>query len=408
MKLGLFTDTLEDINGVARFIRDMGEQARHTGCQFTIHTSVAKPTIVDPLFVRKNFRPLLSSQLPYYPQLSVALPPAWNMLHWARQQRFDMIHCSTPGPVGVSAWLIARWLRIPFAATYHTDFPAYVDRLSGSRIMTGGTSAFMKWFYRPATIVFARSSEYHDILVNLGVPRNRLRTIRPAINLQRFNPDYCNKHVWNQFGVTEPLKLLYIGRVSVEKNLQLLVDAFKQISSRRKDIAFIVAGDGPFREPMKKMLEGTPAYVVGVQTDKTLAEMYACADLFAFPSRTDTLGQVVMEAQACGLPALVTDEGGPKTIVLHEQTGRVVAGNDVSHWAREIERLIDDPETRQRMGRAAAERMRGFRLTDTFADFWQQHADIVATRNGKATNGRVSVDLPMNRSICSSKNQPAL
>ncbi|HRK30759.1 MAG TPA: glycosyltransferase [Tepidisphaeraceae bacterium] len=393
MKLGLFTDTLEDINGVARFIRDMGEQARHTEHEFVIHTCAARTTLTNAEFARKNFRPLVSTALPYYPQQAIALPPFSTMLSWAKKQKFDMIHLSTPGPVGLCGWLIARWLRIPFAATYHTDFPAYVDRLSGSRIVTGGTSVFMKWFYRPATLVFARSREYHEILIKLGIAPNRLRTIRPAINLRRFNADYRNPDIWQRFGVTEPLRLLYIGRVSVEKNLQTLVDAFKLISARRRDVALVVAGDGPFREPMKSMLAGTPSYVLGVQTDQTLAELYCAADLFAFPSRTDTLGQVVMESQACGLPALVSDEGGPKTIVQHGETGRVVQGIDPHHWAAEIERLLDDRQTRTQMGLAAAARLKQFSLADTFADFWAQHAQVVERRHHRAAKRESGVDL---------------
>ncbi|MCS7033712.1 MAG: glycosyltransferase family 1 protein [Phycisphaerae bacterium] len=384
MKPALFTDTLEDINGVARFIRDMGEQARLTGRDLTIHTSVRTPSIVDPPFSRRNFDPLISTAMPYYPQLSVALPPAWKMLRWAATQRFDMIHCSTPGPVGLTGWLIARWLRIPLAATYHTDFPAYADRLTRSRLITGGTAAFMRWFYRPAAIVFARSGEYHEILLRLGVGRQRLRTIRPAINLQRFNPSYRDPDVWREFGVREPRRLLYIGRVSVEKNLQVLVDAFRQIASRRRDIALVVAGDGPFREPMARLLQGTPAYVLGVQQDRTLARLYASADLFAFPSRTDTLGQVVMEAQACGLPVLVSDEGGPKSIIEDGKTGRVVPGSDPARWAEAIETLIDDEATRAAMSAQAARHLSHFSLTDTFNDFWGQHeALLTATRRRK-------------------------
>lgn len=380
MKLGLFTDTLEDINGVARFIRDIGERASEAGCDLTVHTSVAKPTIVDAPFVRKNFDPLITAKLPYYPQLSVSLPPAWAMLHWAEEQKFDVIHCSTPGPVGLCGWLIARWLRVPLAATYHTDFPAYVHRLSGSKFLAGGTGLFMKMFYRPAAMVFARSREYHEILVNLGVERRKLRTIRPAINLDRFNPSYRDPSVFDEFKVKEPLKLLYIGRVSVEKQLELLVESYKRICAKRRDIALIIAGEGPYRERMIEALVGLPIYFLGVQPDRVLARLYASADLFAFPSRTDTLGQVVMEAQACGLPVLVSDKGGPQTIIENEKSGRVVHGIDPVHWAAEVERLIDDRATRAAMSQHAAQRLTRYSLTDTFADFWAQHETISAAQ----------------------------
>ena len=397
MKIGLFTDTLEDINGVARFVRDLGEQARCIGRDLVIHTSVADPKIKDPPFARHNFDPLVSSVLPYYPQLTVALPPPWQMLHWAEQQKFDIIHSSTPGPVGMCGWLIARWLKVPFAATYHTDFPAYVDRLTGSKAMAGGTTVFMKLFYRGAALVFSRSREYEQILLDLGVRAAALRTLRPAINLSKFNPSFRDDSVWRQFGVTQPLKLLYIGRISVEKNLPLLVTSFRAVCARRKDVALVVVGEGPYEQPMRRELAGLPAYFTGVLGDRDLARLYCAADLFAFPSRTDTLGQVVMESQACGLPALVSDEGGPKTIVQDGVTGRVVRGDDAATWSAAIESLIDDLPARRGMSAAAIQRMREFRFADTFEHFWHEHEQVVARarRAGERGNGAIPAGSPV-------------
>jgi glycosyltransferase involved in cell wall biosynthesis len=101
--------------------------------------------------------------------------------------------------------------------------------------------------------------------------------------------------------------------------------------------------------------------------------------LFAFPSRTDTLGQVVMESQACGLPALVSDEGGPKTIVRDGVTGRIVRGNDAAAWCHEIEELIDDAAARRQMSTAAIEHLRQFCFAETFDHFWHEHEATVMT-----------------------------
>lgn len=402
MKLGLFTDTLEDINGVARFVRDLGEQARVVGRDLVVHTCTAGTKIKDPPFARHNFDPLVTSTLPYYPQLSVSLPPPWQMLHWAEQQQFDVLHCSTPGPVGLCGWLIAKWLKLPFAATYHTDFPAYAERLTGSKVIAGGTAVFMRIFYRRASLVFSRSREYEQILLDLGVRADRLRTLRPAINLNKFNPSRRDDAVWARFGVTQPLKLLYIGRVSVEKNLPLLVTAYRKLCGRRKDVALVVTGEGPYERTMRRDLAGLPAYFTGVLGDADLARLYCSADLFAFPSRTDTLGQVVMESQACGLPALVSDEGGPKTIVRDNETGRVVPGNDAATWAAAIESLIDDVPTRRRMSAAAIERLRQFRFTDTFDHFWQEHEAVVA----RARTGRPAARSVEPRSTTAAETAP--
>src|SRR5690606_28456474 len=103
LRIGLFTDTLDDINGVGRFIRDMGEQAAAKNRHFIIHTCSTQPRFDLPN--RKNFTPLLSRRLPYYPELELNLPPVTEVLEWADRQQFDVIHCSTPGPTGMCGWL---------------------------------------------------------------------------------------------------------------------------------------------------------------------------------------------------------------------------------------------------------------------------------------------------------------
>jgi glycosyltransferase involved in cell wall biosynthesis len=158
----------------------------------------------------------------------------------------------------------------------------------------------------------------------------------------------------------------------------VLVEAFKVLCAGRRDAALVVAGDGPYLAEMRRALAGLPAYFLGYQDDRQLPSLYASADLLAFPSRTDTLGQVVMEAQACGLPALVAQEGGPKETVADGSTGLVLPGGDARRWADVMNELLDDAPRRQRMGRAAAARAERFSLARTFDAFWAAHVSAVA------------------------------
>ena len=184
--------------------------------------------------------------------------------------------------------------------------------------------------------------------------------------------------LWERLGVREPLRVLYCGRVSVEKNLAVLAEAYKAVCAGRRDVALVVAGDGPYLGEMRAGLAGLPAYFLGYQDDRQLPGLYASADLLAFPSRTDTLGQVVMEAQACGLPALVAHEGGPKEVVADGSTGLVLPGGDAKRWAEAMVELLDDPPRRQRMGRAASVRAERFSISRSFEAFWAAHAAAVA------------------------------
>ncbi len=380
-RIGLFTDTLDDINGVARFIRDMGEQAHRRKRQFIIHTCTNTQRFNVPN--RRNFEPMLSRRFPFYPELELNLPPVPEILEWADRQQFDAIHVSTPGPMGLCGWLVAKMLHIPLLGTYHTDFPAYVQNLTGDHRLTTGTTLFMRWFYRSMHTVFSRSRDYQQSLIQLGVPEDRLSMILPGINTDKFNIRHRDLSVFDRFGVKEPRRLLYIGRVSLEKNLRLMVQTFKRLCTDRKDTALIVAGDGPYAEDLRKELAGYPLYFLGYQPDKILAQLYASSDVFVFPSRTDTLGQVVMEAQSSGLPVVVSDEGGPQEITDDGVTGIVVRSDDPEDWCRAICSLLDDESKRLRMARNAPTRINRFSLEKTFEAFWQEHVDAIERTSGQ-------------------------
>jgi len=124
---------------------------------------------------------------------------------------------------------------------------------------------------------------------------------------------------------------------------------------------------------MRKKLAGTPAYFLGYQNDEQLGRLYASADLFVFPSRTDTLGQVVMEAHASGLAAIVSNEGGPKETVDHDVTGLVLPATDARVWSLALDQLLSDEPRRQRMARCAPQRVERFSLERTFENFWAEH-----------------------------------
>jgi glycosyltransferase involved in cell wall biosynthesis len=135
----------------------------------------------------------------------------------------------------------------------------------------------------------------------------------------------------------------------------------------------VFAGEGPHLPAMKERLAKRPAYFVGPQSDDALAALYASSDLLVFPSTTDTLGQVVLEAQASGLPVLVSARGGPRELVEHDGTGLVVSSLDPAAWADAIGGLLDDPARRERLSAAAVRRMGRYSLDDTFDQFWERH-----------------------------------
>jgi glycosyltransferase involved in cell wall biosynthesis len=189
--------------------------------------------------------------------------------------------------------------------------------------------------------------------------------------------------VWDRLGVPrEGPKALYVGRVSVEKNLPLLASAWKRLVRAMPAGAgapsLVVVGDGPYRERMQRELAGLHAYFPGFRHGPELSAIYASADLFAFPSATDTLGQVVMEAQSAGLPVLVSDRGGPREVVREGETGLVLPWNSAGAWCRALRTLLADPPRLRAMGEAAHRSMQPMTIRSSFEHFWSVHERAVA------------------------------
>jgi glycosyltransferase involved in cell wall biosynthesis len=381
MQVCLFTDTLGDINGVSRFIRDIARRAEEGGRDLRVLTSTRFEIPDRPNLV--NFKPLAAMRMPGYDNLELVLPPMRAMLAFCRRTRPDAIHISTPGPVGCVGALAARRLGVPLLGVYHTDFPAYVERLFGDEFLTGCTSRFMRRFYRPFRAVFSRSTDYVRAIERLGIEPDRIVRLRPGIDTSAFSAVRRDPGVWDRTGVpAEGVKVLSCGRVSVEKNLPLLCRVWKEVRPRLGpgEARLIVVGDGPYRAEMERELAHADAHFLGFRHGSELSALYASSDLFVFPSLTDTLGQVVMEAQASGLPVLVSDQGGPKEVVREGATGLVLDARRPRAWADAIVELIRDQDRRRRMGVAAAEHIRPMTIQASFDHWWSLHEAATGTR----------------------------
>jgi glycosyltransferase involved in cell wall biosynthesis len=377
MKVCLFTDTLGDINGVCRFIQNTATRALESGRDLNVITCTRFTVPVQSNI--KNFDPVFATQMPKYENLELALPPITRILRHVDKLQPDVIHISTPGPVGALGLLAAKMLKVPVLGVYHTDFPAYVDKLFDDTGLTSITRKAMSWFYQPFRSVFTRSQDYVESLVELGLARDRMVTLRPGIDISAFHTRYRSTESWSRYeGIKKSsVKVLYCGRVSLEKNLPLLASAWKlaakQLRERGVEAELIIVGDGPYRKPMEKELSPHGARFLGFRHGKELSTIYASSDLFVFPSITDTLGQVVMESQASGLPVIVSDQGGPKEVVQDGRTGMVLPPDRPQLWADSIVALCTDHARRREMGEAAHDSMQGFSLEHSFDHFWEVH-----------------------------------
>lgn len=376
MRVLLFTDTLGDVNGVSRFIRNAADHALASGHDLRVITSTRFDVPSQANIA--NYRPLFACAMPKYEHLELTLPPLVRMLRDADAHRPDVIHVSTPGPVGFVGLLASRVLRVPVVGVYHTDFPAYIDHLFDDEALTWATARAMRWFYAPFRSVFTRSEEYVRSLEMLGLPRERVLSLLPGIRTEEFHPRHADRSCWSSYG-GDPgaVHVLSVGRVSIEKNLPLLTRVWRRADAMLKDrgvkAELVVVGDGPYRAKMQEELAGTRVRFLGFRYGEELGRLYASSDLFVFPSVTDTLGQVVMEAQAAGIPVIVSDKGGPKEVVIRGETGFVIDDQDGAGWAERIVSLAGDEATRRAMGAKAHASMQAYTMAKSFEHFWGVH-----------------------------------
>jgi len=179
-----------------------------------------------------------------------------------------------------------------------------------------------------------------------------------------------NIHELVRFQVGDGMKLLYVGRISKEKDLPLLADAFQELYRSHREVQLIMVGDGPYLTELRGKMQGVPCTFTGYLEGEDLAKVFASCDLFVFPSTTDTFGNVVLEAQASGLPVVVTDTGGPHENIVPGVTGLVVDAHSSESLLSAIRWFIRSPQALRQMGRAARQVVEERSFEKAFDETW--------------------------------------
>ena len=356
-KKAWFTDTLTDVNGVAKTVRTLAGLARRRGrCLVAITCGESTP---PPDLEVRDFRPVAQFPIPGYESQTLAVPPLLEVLEHCEREGYSEILISTPGPLGLVGLAAGRLLGIPVTGIYHTDFPMYVRHLSGSATLEELTWTYMRWFFGGMERVFVASRCYLDLLAEHGLDRTKMALLPRGVDADFFHPGKRDGRFYRRFGIDgATFKFLYVGRVSLEKNLDALMTSFQGFLDGGRQAQLVVVGDGPYLKELVRRHRRPEILFTGFLHGEDLARAYAGADAFVFPSTTDTFGNVVLEAQAAGLPAIVSDRGGPQEIVLPGRSGLVAGAGDPAAFGAAMVRLFDDPALLAAMSAHAVENAR--------------------------------------------------
>ncbi|HYA41045.1 MAG TPA: glycosyltransferase [Syntrophobacteraceae bacterium] len=369
VKIAHFTDTFHEINGVALTIRNQLDLANKTGKNLTVITCDAetRPALKGLM----NFNPIGVYDLPEYPEQKIFLPPFLEMLSYCYEREITQIHVATPGPLGLAALAIARIMKIPVSGTYHTAIPQYAHILTGDAAIEDLVWKYTTWFYDQLNLILVPSTSTENELIGKGIDPKKISLFPRGVDTVRFHPAKRNAgYLAKEFGAADGPKILYVGRVSKEKDLSSLAMAFKGLVQTH-DAELVLVGDGPYIDELKELLAGTPSIFTGYREGEELATIYASCDLFAFPSATDTFGNVVLEAQASGLPVIVSDSGGPKENMIPHKTGEVVPAGDTEALLKTLKFLLADRAKLKEMGKAARRSMENRSYERAFDETWR-------------------------------------
>ncbi len=370
----VFVDAPDHTSGVATTLRQWSTQAEERGHDLAVFHCGDEDLFNNGL----RFSPVGTLNLGVYEGLKLHVPAVTEVVAAARKRGCDAVHISTPGPMGLLGLVIARELGVPAFGTFHTDFPAYAAQLTGDFHLEAAAWRYMRWFYGQLQRIAVPSASTREKLVWNGIEADKLSVVGRGVRTENFSPQHRDLALRAEWGGARHDWLLYVGRISREKNLECLVETFRRLSAKRKDIGLVVAGDGPYRAEMEAALAGLPVIFTGVKRGEELARIYASADLFVFPSETDTFGVVLLEAQASGLPVIVSSEGGPKDCVIDGLTGSVIKPMNPANLARSIERMFLDRATLLEMRDSAREHALRQTPEKSFTAFWNLHTGAFA------------------------------
>ncbi|MCB1153946.1 glycosyltransferase [bacterium] len=357
-----FTDTLADLNGVAATLKTISRVADERQLNFRLAACVTDDEASEmdlPNLMRLPY--VHDFPLPHYEKMSMKIPSLLRSMEMIEEYSPNEIFISTPGPVGLLAMLVARLLGVKTVGVFHTDVSRFADEITGDESLAEVAEAYMRWFFCSMDEIRVPTREYMDILESRGYDRAKMELFHRGIEAEVFTPRGDGRDFLRaKYDLSGGVNLLFAGRISKDKDLDILAEAYEEIVKRRGDVNLLIAGDGPYLDGLRARINGTGRVIyTGQIAREDLPQYYSGSDYFVFPSTSDTFGMVVLEAQACGLPAIVSDMGGPKEIIADGKTGFVTPGKDVGAWVEAIDKAIDlkerDPDNYESMRRASRE-----------------------------------------------------
>ncbi|ATE59861.1 glycosyltransferase family 4 protein [Thauera sinica] len=367
LRIALVTETYPpEINGVAMTLQRMVDGLIGRGHRVQlIRPRQARSDVAQS---SGDYEEMLSRgwKLPRYDGLRFGLPAKAALVRAWSRQRPDLVHVATEGPLGWTAISAARKLRLPVTSDFHTNFDHYSEHY-GVGWLRQPVSAYLRRFHNRTETTFVPTAEMARALRAQGYAH--VEVVSRGVDTALFSPARRNAGLRAQWGLErDDVALISVGRLAPEKNLQLVLRAYAAVREACPRTRLVIVGDGPMREAVAR--DCPEALLCGMRTGEDLAAHYASADLFLFPSLTETFGNVVLEAMASGVCTVAYDYAAAAEVVRDMDNGLCAPSRDEPAFIERAVRAATDGVLRQRLaaqGRASAEALDWARVIDHFA-----------------------------------------
>jgi glycosyltransferase involved in cell wall biosynthesis len=350
LRIALVTETFPpEVNGVALTVARTAEGLRERGHDLQLLRPRQPADAADPARSPQREVLLRGAPIPCYPNLRLGLPAGRELRALWYQRRPDLVHIATEGPLGWSALRAAHALGIPVTSDFRTNFKAYSGhyRLGW---LGGAIAAYLRRFHNNTGCTMVPTEALRSELQAAGF--ERVVVVARGVDTQLFDPARRSDALRRQWGMgPDDGVVLYVGRLAAEKNLDVLVQAYAGMRQLNPRLRLVLVGDGPLRE---RLAQRCPeAIFAGQRSGADLSAHYASADLFLFPSLTETFGNVTPEAMASGLPVLAFDHAAAGQLIEHGENGWLAPCGDAVALVKLARSLSHEPAALRRAGAAA-------------------------------------------------------
>ena len=353
MRIALFSETyLPQRNGVALILDRLVRHLCSRGHEVLIAVPVSwRPKGEAPLPERAQIVRVPGLPVPKYPDLTIGTPYSRRVMRAVREFKPDIVHVATEFTMGLTGLRAARKLGVPAVASFHTNLPGTLPYY-GFGWASGFCWDYLRWFHNHAEVTFCPSETNRQVLLDRGFEHVQIWS--RGVDTERFAPEHRSDEVREKSGPDDALHLLYVGRLTPEKDLKLLFEAYQRLTamSLSNPVHLVVAGDGAYST---RMMAAAPEKVTfaGYLEGQDLSRAYSSADVFVFPSKVETLGNVVLEAMASGLPVVGVAQGGTLENVRHGVNGVLCEPGDTDSFTAGILEVSQSPQLREQLARNA-------------------------------------------------------